>query len=64
VVSQNTAGAPKRRLTIRRHGSSHIHTLQSMTIWSISCGNLTSVNARLTVSANLTDGTKTMIANR
>jgi len=34
AVSQNTAGAPKRRLTRSRHGGSHVHTLQSMTNWS------------------------------
>src|SRR5437868_1730294 len=32
AVSQNTAGAPKRRLTRRRH-EWHVYTLQSMTNW-------------------------------
>lgn len=36
AVSQNTAGAPKRRLTRRRHeGESYPHTLQSVTNWSM-----------------------------
>jgi hypothetical protein len=33
AISQNTAGAPKRRLTRRRPGGIHVHTLQSMTNW-------------------------------
>jgi hypothetical protein len=34
AVGHNAAGAPKRRLSRRRPGGSHVHTLQSMTNWS------------------------------